>query len=444
MIPKTMDLPAMTMSKLQPALKPAPLQINSTLYPRTYRAALANRIISALVAAFMIGTACMMLVNTVKNHHMFTNAEIIGRLFQLACMLVTGFLVLISNLRTRLVLTSTTLEAHGIFKIRCIQRNDILGFCVEEKLKRFRILESQPGDLYEKRRFKLDVKPDNAFLAWFEGLDDLQALEQAAAIREIEQDGQLGRTPAARVKTAKWCRIVCNLLLCLCLLLFGLATADILQSRLFALFTLAVLPWVGHACFWKYGGSIRGSHAQDRGMRAYWKMLFFLAPIMLVVLLIINVNDDAGVNYVDAAGFIGPLLVCTVLATALFSWLYQLREKRMAVSGFRRKGFEMGLAFSFAIYFFSMIAFGDTLFDNAPVTVLHATIVHKPVERSGRLRHYFMIALPSQKGYSDKLWVTQDIYDKYRAGDTLCLALHPGAFGIAWYTVREILSCREK
>ncbi len=135
-------------------------------------------------------------------------------------------------------------------------------------------------------------------------------------------------------------------------------------------------------------------------------------------------------NPVDLAPFVViPLLVGSALAAAFFALVAWIPPKR------RRDWSDIiPGTFGFWGYVFGCMSILNGMLPQPPPTQFQPRIISKYIE--GGRSHARMFALgPWGPFDDDEVQGTLIMYDQLNPGDSICMLLHPGAFGFAWYEI---------
>jgi hypothetical protein len=271
------------------------------------------------------------------------------------------------------------------------------------------------------RRVRVDLlfRRDAAFDAWFRGIPDLDAAEQAHAAAQAEADPRLGSTPAERLdslvrarKIAASCRKAAYVS-CAWLAVWPVPYA--------ALFTVvAGLPWIAFALCWKY----RAAFAIDSpGRKVLRGDLTVLLALPVGVLAMRALLDSHLV-------IVGP-----VFLPALALWCAMVWVARALGPAWRRWRMFPLLAFLLFPYAPSTIALADQLFDGAEPSAVRVLVLGKRTSSGKGASQYLRVGPWGLRRRTNEVEAKRDVYDAAAAGSLVCLSVHPGALGMPWYEV---------
>jgi hypothetical protein len=133
---------------------------------------------------------------------------------------------------------------------------------------------------------------------------------------------------------------------------------------------------------------------------------------------------DPSLAYITAA--IGRIV------GAAISWIVIARHPRL--SGSLQLG--VTVAVIGALYAYGALFVVDINLDGSPASVVRVAFAGKHEEqgKSGAA-HYLDLPAWSPRAKATSVAVARATYDSVHLGDIVCILLHPGALGIAWYEV---------
>ena len=100
-----------------------------------------------------------------------------------------------------------------------------------------------------------------------------------------------------------------------------------------------------------------------------------------------------------------------------------------------RRGGLVGTILVACAYAYGMTAETDKLLDRSPPRSFRATVLDKSSSggvKSPRTWH-FTVSAWGPRAEGDEITVSSDTFSSIRRGETVCIALGPGALGIPWY-----------
>jgi len=143
----------------------------------------------------------------------------------------------------------------------------------------------------------------------------------------------------------------------------------------------------------------------------------------------------------------GGLLARTLSDINLVSWL-SLTAFAVAVAiiflivaarfepQLRRRGWRLLLAaISVGAYAFGALGQFNSALDHSAPALLRGRVLAKHLGQSRIATHQITLQSWGPFATPNDAHVTQALYERLRAGDTVCLSLHDGAFRMAWFTV---------
>jgi len=136
-------------------------------------------------------------------------------------------------------------------------------------------------------------------------------------------------------------------------------------------------------------------------------------------------------------GLEAPLIGAAAGALAGFALaLATLRKTKLAAP----IQYAVILSALFALYGGAALMVIDVRFDTARPQVFRAAIADKYVRR-GRQTNYILAVPPwGPRTRPSTIGVASSLYDSVQVGDPICMTLHPGALGSAWY---EAVRCAD-
>jgi hypothetical protein len=171
-------------------------------YPRTYRAS--RRWLSVMVmlsaVAGLGGLAGVWYFGT--GHETHTVGSRIGMTALCLAFALLGAYLVLSTIRSKVVLLPDAVASQGFFRSRTLRRDEIKGYRtrVANGATTLEILPKGAG--LRKMSISMLFKQDPLFTAWFASLPNLDAEEFLRSAREIENNREIGHTPAERIRKA--------------------------------------------------------------------------------------------------------------------------------------------------------------------------------------------------------------------------------------------------
>jgi hypothetical protein len=260
---------------------------------------------------------------------------------------------------------------------------------------------------------------DDRFYAWFNALPDLDGAERAATLAEVENDPTLGSNAEERLaklnkaqQLGKAINVVPLLLMMWLLLMpqpYGVAVA-----------CAALVPWLGIGLVWLKPGLFKLDGKQG-DVRPNVGGLLILPPLLL------GLRAMLDVTMVD----LGPLFLWGAVA-CLPLWLAVLLAPRAGAPAGRRWVLPVILLPFMLAYGAGLLAIVDTLWDTARPQVFPTTVTGKDVSRGKSTTYYVHLARWNPGIDEQRIAVPRAYYEAVEQGDTVCVRLHPGRFGLRW------------
>ena len=325
---------------------------------------------------------------------------------------------IVDTLVSKIVLKRDRLEIHELWRVRRILRADIESQQTLRPPNSPAVLQLRlkaPG----QRKIKLPIMwtPDAAWQAWFALIPDVDAEAAKAFEAAIDNNAEFGATPTERrqrlaaarslARNATWANV-------------GLMAWAFLYPRPYGLLllVLAALPWVAVWIMARAPGlytlnAPRGSGRPDL-------TLLLISPGFLLMLRALQ-----DVQILDwHAVLVGAALVALVLMGGVLWALPSAREKPGIAA--------LTLALAMA-YGYGVVALGNAVLDRSSGASYATTVYGKHVT-SGRNRTPKLRLGPwGPRTTEDDVTVPWDLYRSASVGQTVCVLLRPGAFGIRWY-----------
>ena len=314
-----------------------------------------------------------------------------------------------------------------------ILRRDLLGY-------RTPVLRTQYGpiksvDLLPKndQLRKLSIPgtfaSDAQFIAWLEGIPNLDAEETQAAEREIEQDASLGNTPSERKARAQsltqWGgRIGVGYLAA------NLVIGFYPHPVALALIIPLIGPWIAIAMV-----ALRGDDFTilENGRAISMKkgnLLPLLASPLAALFAIFRVQADGPTQLPINVGPIAEAAMVGGMVMTFLVWVVS-RNQNITLRSW------LASFFVLTIYSAGILGLENGLFDHGFVNdyVLH---VDREYQTHGKgAANYIEVSSPDRTyAGSHKISVPYSTYKAVTVGGTVCAQVHPGSLGMPWENVR--------
>jgi len=327
-----------------------------------------------------------------------------------------------------LVLENEQLRIPGLLRDRVIRKKDISGYRIYLN-QGMRVLQLKSMNEQSKGRtanVTMPFEPDAAFAEWFESIPDIEAVDLAASIQEVKVDQRLGLTPNERLNAVARARRTGRILGVVSMI--GVAWAVFFpRPYMLVLAALAALPLVVLWLCWRYPFSFSIDDTGKATIRADLTAVLFLPGMGLAIRAI------GDVQLVDTT----TLIIPTILVLGLFVFIitsvapiYRRSARKFSV-----------IAILLAAYPASVISLANVLFDDRTVMQFVLPVLDKR-ETTGKGASQYLTITPGSAAIElDEVQVSRHLYQHTSVGQSICLSLHPGAFGMAWYTVGSAASC---
>ena len=392
--------------------------VGGSEYPRIYSTSPAWKAgIVLLAGIFLLGNlAAAWQFGVISD----TGATSLGLMlvFFLAMVASGAAFCIVDTLVSKIVLKTDRLEIHELWRVRRILRADIESQQTLRPPNSPAVLQLRlkaPG----QRKIKLPLlwTPDAAWQTWFASIPDADAEAAKAFAAAIDSNADLGATAAERqqrlararalARNATWANV-------------GLVVWTFLYPHPYELLlvVLAALPWVAVWIMARAPGlymlnAPRGSGRPDLS-------LLLITPGLLLTLRAVR-----DVQILDwRAVLVGAVLVALVLIGRVLWALPSARDKPGIAA--------LTLALLIA-YGYGVVALGNSVLDRS-TGASYATTVYGKHVTSGRYRTPKLRLGPwGPRTTEDDVTVSWDLYRSASVGQTVCVLLRPGAFGIRWY-----------
>jgi hypothetical protein len=392
-------------------------------YPRTYRVTPAWKagivllagifLLGSLVGAWEFGVIAVETVNTPQG---------LILVFFLAIVASGAAFYMVDTLMSAIVLKTDRLEIHELWRVRRVLRANI-------ETQQVLHPPNSPAVLVLRlkspstRKIKLPMmwNTDSTWQTWFTEIPDVDVVAAKTFEAAIDANADLGTTPAERqqklstarsfVRNATWANA-------------ALIAWAIVYPHPYELviLVLALLPWVAVWIMARSPGlytinAPRGSGRPDL-------TILIISPGFLLMLRALQ-----DVQILDWQRLLlGAALVSMTLMGSVIWAVPSVRDKRGTVL--------LTLVLVMA-YGYGVVALGDSVLDHSTGSSYPTTVYGKHVT-SGRNRTPTLRLGPwGPRAAQEDVTVPWDLYRRTSVGQTICVLLRPGAFGVAWYQVAE-------
>lgn len=397
------------------------------LYPRTYRpgplwmllllgfgAAVATVGLGALGARYLASDAMLL-----------RDLQALPPPLALA-LLAAGLYVIVDTLKTRLVLHADAVEIFDARQPRRVRFEDLAGlrYKLASNAPITLVLVPKPG-LGRKFRVPLLFQPDFAFHAWMRRLEDLDAADLARSWQAVKQNPAYGRDEPQRLRRLRWASHVPR---CTWVLLAGLFMWSLWSERPPAalLVALALAPCVLLALAGFARGLLRLDDRRN-DVRPSLANVWAIACLASLPALLLATNLVAW-----GAAWAWGLGAGVLMGALAMHWAA------------RTQGSPLHLVVMIpvlCVYCTVALAWLNVQADRTSAHV-HRTVVAAKNTHRGRVRSYTLRVDPwGPFQEAQRIYVDRERFNTVSPGETVCMLLHPGRLGWAWY---DVAACGQK
>jgi hypothetical protein len=319
--------------------------------------------------------------------------------------------------RSRITLDPDRIVKFNGFWSRTVMRSDIRGLRLSNNGS---LLSIVPNDGMAMLLLLKLLKGNDAASAWFDGLDDLNALDFQAALHRISQDESLGSTPETRVARILWLRRLSGPLFWLTFVVMMWA---VFWPRpfLWAWAALAAFPLIAIVLDMLTGGGVRYDYRfgpSDARPTLVFQLFFPGIALPGMVFYQWNILDFQ--ELVRYAGVLGSV---AALALAVRSPPLRRNIWPTVLCAAMLSGYAAGLLSGI-----------DVLFDRAvparfPVNVL-------AIRRSDHF-DYVKVGPWGPRSTADEVRIPGHLIRPLRRGDHVCVYLGAGRLDFNWYRLSD-------
>ena len=321
--------------------------------------------------------------------------------------------------RAQLTLDANTIEVRKAFSTRRLEVRDILGRrTIQTRSGSFPMIVPKSG-----RSWRVEVSTfglDDRFKAWLNALPDLDAQDREATLAEVSRDTSLGSNPTERLAKLEKARQLGKALsvAAMALTFWGFA-----YPRPYGLVigAAALLPWVAVVLLWAKPAlfQLDGKAADVKPNLA---VLLIMPPMMIAMRAVSDLTIvDLKRLFLWGAVMALPLVLAIGAA-----------PRSGSVPGKGRAALMFLMLLFTATYSTGLLALTDALWDQAPPEVYPTAITGKDVSRGKSTTYYVHLAPWSRDIQENRIAVSRAFYEAVQKGDTTCVRLHPGKFGLRW------------
>jgi hypothetical protein len=186
----------------------------------------------------------------------------------------------------------------------------------------------------------------------------------------------------------------------------------------------ALFPWIAVLLVWARPGVFRFD-GKNSDVRPNLAILLIMPPMVLAMRALFDVTlVDLGQLFLW--GFVTGLPLCAAIlagpktpsSTAAKPWVLPL----------------VMLPFM-AAYGTGLLALTDSMWDDAKPQVFRTAVTGKDISHGKTTTYYLELAPWNPTVDKDRIAVPRSYYEMVTRGDTVCVRLHPGRFGLRWMQV---------
>ena len=334
--------------------------------------------------------------------------------------LVIGGCFAIGAFRMRTLLYPDRIVAVGMFGTKELSKNEIVGYRIYRPARGQPTMQLYTSGEHAALRAAM-YHPDAAYTDWFRGIPDLDQTDREDFLRQTQTRADLGATSQERSTTV--------------------ATMTQLAH------VLNVAGWALLAWAWIYP-------------KPYWAAIALcgLAPLVAIGVVfwsrgVMTINQNPrhdprpAVTGLFFAGF--GLLIRSVFDFSVLDWLVVLPVAAviaLIITGVAYRADTKALSTPFTLFVFWAICLGygwgatveiNALLDRATPQEFQVAVTGKHISYGRRHTAHDLVLAPwGPRTGGDSVDVGSTLYNQVAVGDTVCVALHPGAIKVRWWKVR--------
>jgi hypothetical protein len=384
-----------------------------TSWPREYRYGAGARWLIYGIAALMGGGGVWMMTDVALNSPVLLLVSV--GLVALAALLA------VACGRARLTLRANSIEMRGFFGTRQLRLDGIAGRRLRpSRGKPIRLIVPKQG-----RPLVLDsgFPADRVLDAWYGALPDLDLKDRQISEAAVAADPTFGRNAKERLARLAAARRLAKVasLISIGLLLWIYAYP---RPYTTAMVVAAVLPWCAVLiASWSHGLICFDSSRNE--VRPNLAIMLFGPAFVLGMRALLDVNL-LDVPRALEFGFLAGLPL--VLAASVVRESGASRAWATTV---------MLLAFVALPYGAGALVLADVQFDHQPAQTYQTQVLRKYITSGKHHTPYLVLASWGPMTGGEKIAVTRAFYAHVQPEATVCMRLHRGALGLAWYGVDD-------
>lgn len=399
---------------------PSALQFDPSLYPRTYRTSLGNRIFLLSIGGLVGAGGLLGMIYFGTGHEMRSPGEkTVFALLSLVFFLLALYLVLYT-FKSKLILHADRVEWHDVFTTRSLLRNQIGAWRIVQT-QYVSTLEFIPQDKGAKKlKVGLTFNMDDAFQMWLEGLPNLDVVEREKSAANILEDPTVGATLEDRSQLLAAAKKKSSVLTWIA----GIVAAwGFFYPRPYglAMAVLAVVPLIAVALL-TTGGPLYQIEGRRNDARADLS-LAFLAPG--IVLGLRSILDFELLEWT-------PILKLTFAGSVLLTIFLVSVDRGMR----QRKWAFLAFLFLSFFYVFGAVAQANTLFDHSQGQTFKVRVLGKRFSSGKSTTYYLQVEPWGPRTEVNEVSVRSALYRSVAVGQDVCISLWQGALRVPWFIVR--------
>ncbi|HEY3812200.1 MAG TPA: hypothetical protein VGL66_03160 [Caulobacteraceae bacterium] len=334
--------------------------------------------------------------------------------------MILGACLALGAYRMRTLLYPDRFVSVGMFGEKELPKNDITGYRIYRPARGGPYMQLYTTGEHASVRAPM-YRADAAYNDWFRGIPDLDEVDREDFQREVQSRADLGATPDERDATLTLMKQLAN---GLNFAGWGLLIWTWVMPKpyplVIALSALAPIVAIG-VVFWSRGVMTISQHPRHDPRPAVTGLFFAGFGLTIRAFFDFSVMD-----------WMVTLPVAAVISLLVAGAAYRADTKALSTP----VALFAFWAVSFA-YGWGVTVEANTLFDHAPPQEFQSAVINKQISHSRRHTNYDLILSPwGPMPGEHSVDVGARLYGQVQIGDTVCIALHPGAFKVRWWKVR--------
>lgn len=328
----------------------------------------------------------------------------------------TGFVCLLDLHRRKVTLRADRIEIQTLTRAHVVRKDDIAGWRERQGSIIFELRNKERPSVQLERSFRAD----DVFHDWLDSLPNFDQQERATSEEEIANDAEIGIDRSDREQALQRARKIKGRLdgLTIILSLWGMFSPR-LHGTIVAILILLPLLIVAFAGFSR--GLIRFSGEwNDAPPNA-------LATLVLPgFILTMHVFSSNFYHWPEAAAL--SVVIGVALTTAVVLVDSQLRATPWGIG--------IVLVFSF-VYGYGAGVQSNKFLDYFTATTYRANVIGKKYPRGSKSPPTLLLDPWGPYPRATDAWVSEEVYESTKLGDSVCVQLRRGALFVKWYRVER-------